>query len=113
MKRWEEGWETLFRAIAELTVEDIGKSIEIRGEPHTVVEALNRQLSHYAYHIGQITFLAKHFRSEEWQTLSVPKNRSEDFNRFLSEKRASGLDRSHPLEGPQEFARYEEEKSKK
>jgi hypothetical protein len=58
----------------------------IRGEPHTVPEAINRQLTHCAYHVGQIVLLAKHFRSSEWKTLSVPKNRSAKFNQFLAEK---------------------------
>jgi hypothetical protein len=56
----------------------------IRGEPHTIVQAINRQLMHYAYHIGQIVYLAKHFRSAEWTSLSVPRNRSAEFNAYVS-----------------------------
>ncbi|MBX7062157.1 MAG: DUF1572 domain-containing protein [Pyrinomonadaceae bacterium] len=89
-KFWETGWRTLFENIEPLTEKDFSKTITIRGEPHTVVEAINRQLTHYSYHVGQIVFLAKHFRSAEWKTLSVPKNRSADFNRFLAEKQAAG-----------------------
>jgi len=87
---WEAGWQTLFGAIEPLTVEDFGRFITIRGEPHTICEAINRQLTHYAYHIGQIVLLAKHFRSADWKTLSVPKNKSAEFNKFLAEKEAKG-----------------------
>ena len=87
MEFWERGWKTLFDSVEPLTVEDLSKTITIRGEPHTVVEAMNRQLTHYAYDVGQIVLLAKHFKSKEWKTLSVPKNRSAEFNRFLSERK--------------------------
>ena len=86
MKFWEDGWRTLFAAIEPLTDGDFARTITIRGEPHTVVEAINRQLTHYAYHVGQIVFLAKHFRSVEWKTLSVAKNKSAEFNRRIAEK---------------------------
>jgi len=86
MKAWEDGWQTLFDALEPLTSDDFAKTITIRGEPHTIVEAINRQLTHYSYHIGQIVLLAKHFKSAEWKTLSVPKNRSAEFNAFLAEK---------------------------
>jgi hypothetical protein len=75
MKFWESGWQTLFDAIEPLTPDDFSRTITIRGEPHTVVEAINRQLTHYAYHNGQIVLLAKKFRSSEWKNLSVPKKR--------------------------------------
>ena len=104
MESWENGWETLFGAIESLTVEDFCKTVPIRGEHHTIVEAINRQLTHYAHHIGQIVFLAKHFRAEDWKTLSVPKNKSGEFNKFLEEKRASGESKTHYLDAPQEFA---------
>jgi hypothetical protein len=87
MEFWERGWKTLFDSVEPLTVEDLSKTITIRGEPHTVVEAMNRQLTHYAYDVGQIVLLAKHFKSKEWTTLSVAKNRSAEFNRFLSERK--------------------------
>src|SRR5688572_1821758 len=87
MKYWEDGWQILFDAIEPLTPDDFSKTITIRGEAHTIVEAVNRQLTHYAYHIGQIVLLAKHFRSTEWKTLSVPKNRSDEFNQYLAENK--------------------------
>ena len=73
---WERGWQSVFAALDPLQVEDLEKKVYIRGEEHTVVQAINRQLMHYAYHIGQIVFLAKHFRSVEWQSLSIPRKRS-------------------------------------
>lgn len=85
---WEDGWKILFSTLESLEVDDLSASVNIRGQAHTVVEAINRQLTHYAYHIGQIVLLAKHFRGPEWKTLSVPKNRSKDFNQFV--KDASG-----------------------
>jgi uncharacterized damage-inducible protein DinB len=90
MKYWEDGWKTLFDAIEPLTAEDFSRTITIRGEPHTVVEAMNRQLTHYSYHVGQIVLLAKHFRSSEWKTLSVPKNKSAEFNQYLAAREKDG-----------------------
>ncbi len=84
---WERGWCCLFDALEPLTNEDFSKTITIRGQKHTICEAINRQLTHYAYHIGQIAFLAKHFRSSDWKTLSVPKNKSGEFNRFMAENK--------------------------
>ena len=101
---WETGWQTLFSAIEPLQAEDFSRFVTIRGEPHTIAEAINRQLTHYAYHIGQITFLAKHFRSGDWKTLSVPRNKSAEFNKFLAEKKASGEEKTHYLDAPQDFA---------
>ena len=83
MKFWEDGWQTLFSSIEPLTDDDFSKTITIRGEPHSVIQAINRQLTHYSYHIGQIVLLAKHFRSNEWKTLSIPKNRSAEFNKSV------------------------------
>jgi len=83
---WERGWKSVFDALEPLRPEDFEKKITIRGEEHTIVQAINRQLSHYAYHIGQIVFLAKHFRSAEWKSLSIPRNRSADFNAYLTNK---------------------------
>lgn len=91
MQFWEDGWATLFDNVEPLTEEDFGKTVTIRGEPHTVVEAINRQLTHYAYHVGQIVFLAKHLRSSDWKNLSVPRNRSTEFNQFLADKQKSGV----------------------
>ncbi len=103
IKYWEQSWQTLFDAIEPLTADDLSKTITIRGEPHSVVEAINRQLTHYAYHIGQIVLLAKHFRSTGWQTLSVPKNRSAEFNQFLKEKQADGVLKTNRFDTTQEF----------
>jgi hypothetical protein len=73
---WERGWKCLFDALDPLRPEDFEKKVMIRGEEHTIVQAINRQLMHYAYHVGQIVFLAKHFRSAEWKSLSIPRNKS-------------------------------------
>jgi len=77
---WERGWKCVFDAVEPLRPDDLMRTVRIRGQDHTVVQAINRQLAHYAYHVGQIVYLAKHFRSSEWQTLSVPKNKSTEFN---------------------------------
>jgi hypothetical protein len=76
---WEQGWQRVFEALEPLKADDLGKKALIRGEEHTVIQAINRQLMHYSSHIGQIVFLAKHFRSSEWKTLSIPRNRSAEF----------------------------------
>ena len=83
---WERGWACVFKALEALRPEDFEKTVTIRGEEHTIVEAINRQLTHYSYHVGQIVFLAKHFRSASWQSLSVPKNRSGEFNAQMQNK---------------------------
>jgi len=103
MQFWETGWQVLFDNIEPLTEDDFAKTVTIRGEPHTVVEAINRQLTHYAYQIGQIVFLAKHLKSAEWRTLSVPRNRSAQFNEFLADKQAAGEQKTNRLEAPLEF----------
>ena len=79
MKLWEDGWAQVFAAIESLKPEDVTRSVTIRGEPHTVLQAVNRQIAHYAYHTGQIVFLAKHLRSSEWKTLSIPRGKSESY----------------------------------
>jgi hypothetical protein len=81
MKPWEEGWTCVFRALDSLTPEDVMHTVTIRGEPHTVLQAINRQIAHYAQHIGQIVFLAKHLRSSQWKTLSIPRGKSEEFKK--------------------------------
>ena len=103
MQYWETGWQTLFDAIEPLTPDDFTLTVKIRGEPHTVIEAINRQLTHYAYHVGQIVLLAKHFRSAEWTSLSIPKNRSGQFNDFLAAQQASGREKIDRHEAPLEF----------
>jgi hypothetical protein len=79
MRWWEEGWSIVFSTLDSLTPEDVSRTVTIRGEPHTVLQALNRALGHYAQHIGQIVFLAKHLRSKEWKTLSIPRGKSEEY----------------------------------
>jgi hypothetical protein len=81
MRNWEEGWKIVFAALQELGPEDVMKAVTIRGETHTVLQAINRQIAHYAHHSGQILFLAKHLRSAEWKTLSVPRGKSEEYNK--------------------------------
>jgi Protein of unknown function (DUF1572) len=80
MTWWEEGWACVFNAIDPLKPEDVMRTVTIRGEPHSVLQAINRQLAHYAQHIGQIVFLAKHLRASDWKTLSIPRGKSEEFN---------------------------------
>ncbi|MCG8608326.1 DUF1572 domain-containing protein [bacterium] len=76
---WEAGWKCTLDAISSLGVQDLLKTVFIRGKPHSVVEAIQRQLTHYAYHVGQIVFLAKHFASDHWQSLSIPRGNSQEF----------------------------------
>jgi hypothetical protein len=78
-RQWEHGWQCLFGAIEPLTAEDLGRTVKIRSEPHTVPQAIFRQLAHYAGHVGQIVLLAKHLRSNEWKTLSIPRGKSDEF----------------------------------
>jgi len=95
MKLWEEGWACVFSAIDLLKPEDVMRTVTIRGEPHTVLQAVNRQIAHYAQHIGQIVFLAKHLRSIEWKTLSIPRGKSEEFksHKVMSQKYERGVPR--------------------
>jgi len=81
MAWWEDGWRRVFDAIAQLAPEDLPRVIYIRGQEHTVLQAINRQIMHYAYHAGQIVFLAKHFRGAQWKSLSIPKGQSENLGR--------------------------------
>jgi Protein of unknown function (DUF1572) len=83
MQRWEESWQILFTALEPLTPADLLKTVLIRAQPHTVLQAIERQVDHYAYHVGQIVFLAKHLQSEMWQTLSVARGQSQAFNQEL------------------------------
>lgn len=75
---WEDGWSRLMSAVSSLSTEDLGRTVRIRGEAHTVVEAINRQVSHYAAHVGQIVLLAKHYAGPRWQTLSIPRGKSRE-----------------------------------
>lgn len=86
---WERGWQVLFATLEGLIEADLGRTVTIRGEAHSVMQAINRQLAHYPYHCGQIVFLAKHLRSAEWKSLSVPRKGSEEFNRLVAAGMAS------------------------
>jgi|HubBroStandDraft_6_1064221.scaffolds.fasta_scaffold05491_6 hypothetical protein len=81
MRWWEDGWSCVLAAIETLKPEDVSRTVTIRGEPHTVLQAINRQIAHYAAHIGQIVFLAKHLRSSKWKTLTIPRGKSEEFKK--------------------------------
>lgn len=89
MKMWNEGWGRLFGALEPLTDADLERKVSIRGEPHSVMQAINRQVAHYSYHVGQIVFLAKHLNASDWKSLSVPRNKSGEFNRRVLAGEAS------------------------
>jgi hypothetical protein len=76
-ERWNAGWHALFHALESLKPEDLSKTVTIRGEAHTVFQAIQRQVSHYGYHVGQIVQLARHHAGANWKTLSIPKGKSE------------------------------------
>src|ERR1700733_15237764 len=80
---WEDAWELLFTALEPLSDADLTRKVTIRGEAHSVMQAVNRQVAHYGLHIGQIVLLAKHFAGRQWQSLSVPKGQSVEFNRLV------------------------------
>jgi Protein of unknown function (DUF1572) len=88
MRWWEEGWAQVLAAVDALRPEDLMGVVTIRGEPHSVLQALNRQVAHYAYHVGQIVFLAKHLRFREWKSLSIPRGKSEEINQRMAERKA-------------------------
>ena len=80
MELWEDGWSRLFSAVEPLTDQDLTRTVTIRSEPHSVMQAMNRQLAHYAYHVGQIVLLAKHLTGSNWTSLTIPRNQSGAFN---------------------------------
>ena len=86
---WDQGWRCVFAALEALHEADLNRTITIRGEPHSVMQAINRQVAHYAYHCGQIVLLAKHLKADEWKSLSVPRNQSAEFNRSVVAREAS------------------------
>lgn len=77
---WEDGWKRVFGSIETLQPQDVGRTVTVRGEEHSVLEAINRQMTHYAMHVGQIVFLAKHYAGVNWQSLSIPKGKSKEFD---------------------------------
>ncbi|MCD5323196.1 MULTISPECIES: DUF1572 family protein [Pontibacillus] len=79
LEQWEKGWETLFNALRNLTEEDLLKTIYIRSEGHMVLEAIERQMAHYAYHVGQIVYLGKEIKGGRWESLSIPKGSSDQY----------------------------------
>jgi hypothetical protein len=89
LDEWEDGWSRIFSALEPLTDADLSRTITIRGEAHSVMQAINRQLAHYPHHVGQIVVLAKHFACDHWQSLSIPRNRSAEFNRKVAAGEAS------------------------
>jgi len=78
---WEDGWACVLDAVDNLKPEDVMRTVTVRGEPHTVLQAINRQIAHYAQHTGQIVFLCKHLRSGDWETLSIPRGKSEEYKK--------------------------------
>jgi hypothetical protein len=86
---WESGWKCAFDALATLTDEDLARTVYIRTEPHSVMQAINRNLTHTVYHVGQIVFLAKHFAGDKWTTLTIPRGRSDDFFARVVRREAS------------------------
>lgn len=86
MANWEEGWNCLFETIRNLEPEQLTREITIRHEPHLALDALNRQLAHYSSHIGQIVYLAKMLRGDQWQNLSIPKNGTDAFNTAMAKR---------------------------
>jgi hypothetical protein len=89
MASWEASWRIVFEALAPLTEADLGRTILIRNERHSVMQAINRQVAHYAYHIGQVVFIAKHLASDHWTSLTVPRGRSSDYNDRVASGKAS------------------------
>jgi len=89
LKLWNDGWQRVFSAQEPLSDSDLQRSVLIRGEPHSVMQAINRQIAHYSYHVGQIVFLAKHLNASGWKSLSVPRNKSAEFNKKVQAGEAS------------------------
>lgn len=89
MEIWENGWACLFAALEPLTDADLERTVMIRSEPHSMMQAINRQVAHYSYHVGQIVLLAKHLAGDRWQALTVPRNKSAEFNRQVAAGEAS------------------------
>jgi len=89
MALWEEGWTSVFQALEPLSDDDLKRSVTIRGEAHSVMQAINRQTAHYAYHCGQIVFLAKHFKQSDWKSLTVPRGKSAEFTQRVATGKAS------------------------
>jgi len=89
LQLWEDGWQRLLGTLESLSDADLGRTITIRGEAHSVMQAINRQVAHYSYHCGQIVFLAKHLCGDRWQVLSVPRGKSKEFTKRVQAGDAS------------------------
>jgi uncharacterized protein DUF1572 len=89
LARWEASWKCMFDTLAQLTDADLNRTVYIRTEPHSVMQAIQRQVGHYAYHVGQIVYLAKHFSGAKWTTLTVPRRKSAEFNAKVASGEAS------------------------
>lgn len=90
MARWEESWACLLGTLSSLKEEDLGKTIRIRSEPHSVVQAIHRGMTHAAYHVGQIVLLSKHFASTSWKSLTIPRGKSREFLEAMRSKESEG-----------------------
>jgi uncharacterized damage-inducible protein DinB len=84
LELWERGWKYMFDALQPLTDADLTRTITIRTEPHSVTQAINRQVAHYCYHVGQIVFIARHAAGDKWQSLTIPKKKSAEFNKQVA-----------------------------
>ena len=89
MAMWETGWQHVFDALLPLNDEHLAQKVFIRSEAHSVMQALNRQLAHYAYHVGQIVYLAKHYAGAKWTALTIPRGKSEQFTTRVASGKAS------------------------
>jgi hypothetical protein len=94
MRRWEESFQIVFDVIGSLTAEDFSRTVTIRGEPHTILQAMNRSLMHTAYHVGQILYVGKHLREAEWQSQSIPRGKSAEFNAMKPGERQGAPNRA-------------------
>ncbi|WP_298288177.1 DUF1572 family protein [uncultured Lutibacter sp.] len=90
--KWEEGWNCLFNALNKITPNNFNTEIYIRNQSHTIIDAVNRQLAHYAYHIGQIVYIGKMIKSDHWKSLTIPKGKSLEFN---TQKFSKGKHKGH------------------
>ena len=89
MALWESGWKPVFEELAPLTEADMARRIYIRGEAHSVMQAIHRNLTHTCYHVGQIVYLAKHFAGPQWKPLTIPRAKSAEFNARVASREAS------------------------
>ncbi|MFG6117867.1 DUF1572 family protein [Thalassobacillus sp. B23F22_16] len=92
LKLWDAGWDALFTALKSLNEQDLIRRITIRGESHLVLEAIERQMAHYAYHIGQMVYIGKQLKGDDWQSLSIPKGKSEEYLKHMQEKHKEEAD---------------------